>query len=154
MGLHFPINNTILSFLRTMFKFRMVKATVLLGMLLCVTAQNRANRLERQAACQTVYDRMGSLCARDLKAELTAQGFTVTMGKATNAVDRFNTNRAQARTQADNRFQAQRAQGQQRAAANQAQWDANAPALNREIRDAQDARNRQSAHLYNQGRRY
>merc|ERR1711900_149241 len=106
-----------------------------------VTAQNRPNRPERQAACQTVYDRTKSLCARDLKAELTARGFTIRMGKAMKAVDRFNTNRAQAQTQADNQFQAQRAQGQQRAAANQAQWDANAPALNREIRDAQDARN-------------
>merc|ERR1711964_329731 len=100
---------TILSFLRTMFKFSMFKATVLLGMLLCVTAQNRPNRHVRQAACQTVYDRTKSLCARDLKAELTARGFTIRMGKAMKAVDRFNTNR----------FQAQRAQGQQRAAANQ-----------------------------------
>merc|ERR1711964_836344 len=125
---------TILSFLRTMFKFSMFKATVLLGMLLCVTAQNRPNRHVRQAACQTVYDRTKSLCGRDLKAELTARGFTIGMGKAMQAVETFHSNRAQAQTQADN----------------QAQWDANAPALNREIRDAQDVRNRQSAHLYNQ----
>merc|ERR1712096_25814 len=149
-----PVNNTILSFLRTMFKFSMFKATVLLGMLLCVTAQNRPDRHDRQAACQAVYDRTKSLCARDLKAELTARGFTIGMGKAMKAVETFHSDRAQAQTQADNRFQARAAQGQQRAAANQAQWDANAPALNREIRDAQDARNRQSAHLYNQGRRY
>merc|ERR1711964_150088 len=106
---------------------------VLLGMLLSVTAM-QATRQQQDAACQTVYDRNGKLDANDLREEIQAQGLTVSIMKASKAVNRFHAGQAQGRTQMHNQHQQRKARGQQRAAANQDLWEANAPELNRQTR--------------------